>query len=183
MWDIATARVKTGLTAVDTTNDVALQVSMDSALALIEKYCDRHFLYQEQTDSFIRPTYRASLSRYPIESIKNVIGNAYKEVNKLSGVIELHSTEKAHVTYNGGYKTLPADLELAFWAVFASVNDALSSTGATLSGGLKKLQITGVGSIDYDTSSGGATSGGGAFGGMIPEVAMSILDLYVRESA
>ena len=44
---IADAKARKGILPADTTKDLILQVSLDTALALAETYCNRHFMYKE----------------------------------------------------------------------------------------------------------------------------------------
>lgn len=181
MWDIATARVRTGLSATDASNDAQLQIAMDASLALIEKYCDRKFLYKNTIEEFTHVGSTVSLERYPIDYVDNI--HDFGEINKINGMLDTGHSRYLKVQYAGGYKVLPADLEMAFWSVFDAVHASTAATGPALSGGIKKLAITGVGSIDYDTGSSASSPTGGAFGGLMPMTALNILDLYRRDLA
>ena len=44
-WDISAGRIRAGLTAGDTSADTQIQVAMDQALSLAERYCDRFFMF------------------------------------------------------------------------------------------------------------------------------------------
>lgn len=205
-WDISAGRIRAGLTAGDVSQDAVLQVAMDQALALAELYCNRYFLYATQTDTFTSYTHWAlSLTRYPIESFSSAspamsgggthptvtdpaitsawaIGLPVDGIDQDAGVIRIRTAlnpQEQKITYTGGYKTLPDDLELALWMIFDATKAA--GAGATGSlGGVKRASLTGVGSVDFDLGSSAATGGGG-MGGFMSPAATSILDLYVRE--
>lgn len=189
-WDIVTARSRAGLVVGDTSQDAILTASMSATLGLIEDYCDRFFLHQRETVRFNHTgTSQIQLKRYPLDTIHSITPTHRHKVDNAGGWIEFHQyvfEEELTIDFEGGYVTLPAQLELAFWGVFDSVYTAQTSSGGGggVSGGVKKLAITGVGSIDYDTGSSASSSSGGsgAWGGAIPPMAMAILNLYRRES-
>ncbi len=178
-WDLLTGRLRAGIAIGDPTQDTAIGMAMDASLALIEKYCDRKFLYKNTVEEFTHVGSMVSLERYPIDYVDDM--HEFGEINKINGMLDTGHSRYLKVQYAGGYEVLPEDLEIAFWSVFDAVHASTVATGPALSGGIKKLAITGVGSIDYDTGSGGSTSTGGAFGGLMPMLAVSILDLYRRE--
>lgn len=201
MFDIATAKTKLGI--VGTLQDVQLQAAIDTALAIAEKYCDRKFMYAAETASFYMVKAQSlKLYRYPVEKITSItdpsggttFGTDTYKANLNDGVLVFdgwHSAREIDVSYAGGYKTLPADLELALWDIFNSVWSATPGWGATVgavapaSGAIKSITLPDVGKIDYDIS-GGAAAGSGAgsgAGGYITPVAVLLLDKYKAESA
>ncbi len=200
-WDIATAKTKLGI--VGTLQDTQLQAALDTALAIAEKYCDRKFMYAAETASFYMVKAQAlKLYRYPVEQIVSItdtsggttFGTDTYKAHLASGTILFdgwHSAREVDVSYAGGYKTLPADLELALWDVFSSVWSltpgwgASAGTGAPVAGAIKSITVPDVGKIDYDLS-GGAAAGSGAgagAGGYLTPVAVMLLDKYKAESA
>jgi hypothetical protein len=67
-WDLATAKARLGLT--DTTQDPAVQSALDVALAIVETYCDRRFLKQDDTEEFMLPCGPSLLvRRYPLVAL------------------------------------------------------------------------------------------------------------------
>lgn len=185
MWDITTGRLRLGLAAGDVSRDSDITLAMSQALALAEKYCDRYFLYKAtETRFYWVDGYRFQLARYPLETV-NPIKEGSFTVHQEGGWIKFGHpivSKELKIVYAGGYKVLPADLELALWNTFDSTYGAVTA-GAIATGGLKKVSITGVGSLDYDTGSAASTNAGGAFGGLLPAPAQLILDLYRREYA
>lgn len=182
-WDITTGRLRLGLVVGDTTQDPQITMAMHQALALVEQYCDRYFLYQEQVEEFINERYYVSLKRYPIDVIQVVTGSTFDDLDKIKGLMGVSAGKKISIKYKGGYDPdhLPADLELALWTVFDTTHGAIQGAAVT-TGGIKSASLTGVGSVQFDVG-GATTQSGGAMGGMIPAVASSILDLYRREYA
>ena len=195
---IADAKARKGILPVDTTKDLILQVSLDTALALAETYCNRHFMYKAvELETFSYPFARGlQLSRYPLESVASVtpvgqtaIGtDAYQAVLKTGQIKSLGwlSAKQIDVVYAGGYKVLPADLELALWMMFDEVWAGMPGGGLAVGGVssadvIKRISLPDVGSIDLDTSSAKNSSGSGAAGGLIPFGAAAILNLYRLE--
>ena len=181
-WDIATAtaRVPGG------SNAALIQTAFDAALAVAERYCDRQFLYAAERATFTHPfTDGLQLSRYPIEQVVAITGGTGVTIKdyhaeKGTGLIVLDGVTSAHqvqVDYAGGYKTLPADLELALWMVFDAIWAQVSNIGAAAApSAITSVSIPDVGKITL--SDGGAASSGGAMNGLIPGFASAILDLY-----
>lgn len=187
-WDLVTAKAKIGLSPTDTTQDFLLQTSLDTALALAEKYCDRFFLQATESVKFYHTHYdKFQLRRYPIQVVNKVSEAGDFKVHGTVGWLEFDRpviAEELQIDYVGGYAVLPNDLELALWGIFDNVYaNFTASGGATVSGSIKKLAITGVGSVDYDTSSGTTVNLTGGFGGLIPAMGLAILELYRLESA
>lgn len=199
MFDLAAAKTKLGI--VGTLQDTQLQAALDVALAIAEKYCDRKFMYAAEVASFYLVKAQAlKLYRYPVEQIVSItdtsggttIGSDTYKAHLSSGSILFdgwHSAREIDVSYAGGYKTLPADLELALWDIFNSVWSATPGWGAAAgaaapaAGAIKSITVPDVGKIDYDLSGGTASGGAGGAGGYITPVAEMLLDKYKAESA
>lgn len=183
-WDIAAARARIGLVVGDTTKDVELTSAMDAALAIAESYCDRLFLDAAEVEIFVDSTAKHfQLKRFPITTINSITGDsvgAY-DVDKKHGWLNIHVAYRRTLTvdYQAGYVVLPGDLELALWQVFDSAHGLSTSAGGGVSGGIKKIAVTGVGAIDYDTGASAATTSSA----LIPAAALNILDAYRLESA
>ena len=193
-YDLATAKAR--LNIVGATQDAALQACLDTALAVAEKYCDRHFMYAAEMASFYYPYQTGlQLTRFPIEQVIGVQGsngNTYAnyKVFKSTGQVLFAGTvgsDEIDVTYAGGYKTLPADLEMALFTVFENLWYATPGWGAPAGGvvstagaAIKSVAIPDVGTIQFDTGgAASAASTAGSFGGgLIPASAASLLDLY-----
>lgn len=196
-YDLATA--KTRLMIAGTTQDAMVQLCLDSALDLAEQYCDRRFMLASETATVTHMHGNTiSLPRYPLVQVISVsddkgaaVGSTTYHVIKGTGQIVFDSRAPAwhqvQVSYQGGYATLPAGLELALWLAFDEVWAAtpgagkVVNAGAAAGGAIKSIASPDIGTISYfDSSSGG--SGGAAFGGLIPATAALLLDLYRRES-
>jgi hypothetical protein len=200
MFDLATAKTRLGI--VGTLQDTQLNVAIGAALNIAEKYCDRNFLYMAETARFYYSASNAlKVRRYPIESVTSVtdtknrtpIASTDYKVDLKDGMILFSGwrfAEEIDVSYTGGYKTLPDDLELALWSIFDNVWATLPGGGLTIgatagSGGtIKSIAIPDVGTVQYDTSSGaGGGAGSGAGGKYITDGVRMLLDLYRAESA
>ena len=198
-WDLATGKTKVGIT--DGSADAAITASMNAALKIAERYCDRSFMYAHETARFYDITAdHIQLRRYPLEQVMNVNkglsgGLPYSHVHYAAGRIMFHGSkfiDQASVEYAGGYRVLPEDLELALWSIFGNVwNQSYNAGGGSVLptvtvGEVKRKTVTGVGSIEYTTSAdaaGAASGGGGASGGLIPDTALFVLDSYRRLDA
>ena len=194
MFDLSTA--KTRLNIVGATQDAALQACLDTALAVAEKYCDRQFMYAADSASFYYPYQMGlQLTRFPLEQVTSVLGsngNSYLnfKMNKPTGQVLFAGavgSDQIDVAYSGGYKTLPADLELALFTVFENLWYATPGWGAPAGGGvstaggaIKSVAIPDVGTITFSEKDSASTSGSAnSFGGgLIPTAATALLDLY-----
>jgi hypothetical protein len=195
---LADAKARKGILPADTTKDLILQVSLDTALALAETWCNRRFMYKAvELETFSYPFAQGlQLSRYPLESVASVtpvgqtaIGtDMYQAVLKTGQIKSLGwlSAKQIDVTYAGGYKVLPADLELALWMVFDAAWAAMpggGGGGASSVDVIKRITLPDVGSIEMATNSASSSGGGaaGGAGGLLPLSAASILNLYRLE--
>jgi hypothetical protein len=193
MFDLNTAKARLNITGA--LQDAEVQGMLDAALALAERYCNRGFLYRAERVNFYDTTAGSlPMPRYPIDVVTktNAIGRYH--IMKSAGTILIHDRNWWHgreitIEYAGGYRTLPADLELALWEVFANLwgRHSASLTGAAAATGSGAIQsITSDGAtIRYDTSgsAGAATQGAVDPETGFPYSALSILDLYRREVA
>ena len=193
-FDLASANVRLGITGKD-----ALVISaLNAALAIAENYCDRRFLYKRDTVAFYDAHSRKlSLDRYPLVSINAIsskgsssqISASTYHVHNWSGMLLFHGApffDELDIDYNGGYQTLPADLELALWMIFDAVWPSFNSTaGATTVGGgtINSITVPDVGTIRFDNgSSGGGANGASGAVGLISANAINILQPYRREA-
>lgn len=175
-WDITQAKLRLGIEADDTGKDNQITTAMDAALALAEKYCDRFFFQRSETTNFYHTkTATFQLKRFPITMVTK--GAEAATVHHVAGIIEFDNTiisKKITFEYVGGFVELPADLELAFWGIF---DNFYSQATGGVSKAVRKLQITGVGSIDYGAG-GTGSSGSGVPEDLMTASSKSILDLY-----
>ena len=190
-WDISGAKVYLGLpAAVDPVLDPKLQVGLDTALALAETYCNRKFMFQADSGTFVHDGgHVLQLPRYPIEQITSVsydtstaIATNYHSRNE-SGQIVFDGYQGGHVitvAYSGGYKVLPADLLLALWGIFGQVYGSMSASGggAPIGQVVQSITVPDVGTIRYESSGSSTGGAGGGAVGMIPATSVSLLDLY-----
>lgn len=186
--DYEALRVRIGLVYTDNSKDTEIALAYNTALALIETWCDRKFERQDEAETFTHVTSNTvSLIRYPVDHIIQMDSNVSKyHLEKKNGVVHFDSFEVEHeikIAYNGGYATLPPDLLVALYGTFDQVYNAQTNPGGSVSAGNIKTVRAGDLSVTYDNSGGATPNSGGAFGGLIPLSAMSILDLYRRESA
>jgi hypothetical protein len=192
-FDLTTAKTRLSITGA--TQDTVIQASLNAALSLAERYCDRLFMYGTQRATFYHvDSERLQLRRFPVDQeIKFEPSGVKHHIHKVQGIVILDADvvhEEVHVDYSGGYRTLPDDLELALWMIFDEVwklSQSSSSGGGggagQVSGDISRITLQDVGSITYSTGGGGA---GAAVGGTrlagdgspVPFTALSILDLY-----
>lgn len=182
-FNLETARIKIGLTAVDTSKDLLLTMGLNAALAIAENYCDRYFIWKRDVARFLSPPGpRLQLKRYPITYVQSVgeageapyDSSSYK-VHHIHGYITRahHHHNYTHrsdyhwyhgreieVVFEGGYKIddLPADLELALWGIFDVVWLSLTSTstgavGTLPTGAIASINIPDVGSVSFTQNS------------------------------
>ena len=194
---LADAKARKGILPADTTKDLFLQVALDTALALAEAYTNRRFMYAAETATFHYPFGQSlQLNRYPLEQVVSITvpgqtaiaANQYQVILGAGQIKSLGwlSAKQIDVVYAGGYKVLPADLQLALWMMFDAIWASMPGGGLAVGGVssadvIKRISLPDVGSIDLDTSSAKNSSGSGAAGGLIPFGAAAILNLYRLE--
>lgn len=179
-------RTHVGLLSSDASKDAQIVISKDTALHVMERYCDRHFIKNAEIERHVHfHGYVMSLSRYPIDPNHiEVVTYGTEEYHvdydrgliRFDNVISNHAVEIAYV---GGYEPLPPELVFVFWQVFKTVYD-IHGGGSVSSGNLKSVKAGQI-SISYDTSGGSSNPQGGAVGGLIPITAVSVLDRYKHE--
>jgi hypothetical protein len=173
-FTIEAARKRVGMPSGDTSKDEEISASMSAALAIAENYCDRKFMYREETASFYYDTTgKYSLKRYPITEIINIEdsdGNIppYKIHHAVGHILlkNYNFADQLVITYRAGYNPLPADLELALWGIFdaayASISKAMSGTGMGSStanvGAISSINIPDVGTVSFNTDAAASTS-------------------------
>jgi hypothetical protein len=187
MFDLATAKIRLGLTT--TAQDALVTLTLSTAIAVAERYCDRKFMYAAETVKFYDfHGHMMFLPRYPIVAVlpsSTGIPSTYHVHNRL-GAIELHGAtyiETASIDYAGGYQVLPADLELALWGVFDTLWPTLSGGGTTVAAGtIESITVSDVGTVRFAANSGNANASGGSGDAAIYGPYFSILQTYRRET-
>ena len=187
-FDAMAGRLRVGLVATDSSQDVLINAALSAALAFAENYCDRDFLYKRETitNAFDREYEGVFVNRYPIGRVYSVSNATTSSslpasgwsAHNQSGLILIPSYTRrmpsryaalpsVTIDYEGGYKVLPADLEYALWAIFDSVwptfDPSISGGGIVgpAIGNVKKRTVVGVGSIEYETGGGASSSSTG----------------------
>lgn len=185
---------RTGLT-VTPENDILMSSLVDATLAVLENYLDRKLTYDVQTETFLYTHgCKFQVDRYPIEHVTHVSMNAKHEVHHLTGtVIFWHDVVGTNlsVTYSGGYRVLPADLELAYWLTFdnlySQASGGTSGAGSGFGGGeVSSISVPDVGTVRFSTSSVTTdigSDGTGIASLVIPAVGIAILQPYRRMKA
>ena len=191
MFDLATAKTRLGITG--TGQDALLQVALDTSMALAERYCDRKFTYAAETVKFMHFAGRTMfLPRYPIEQVLSSTGlPSETKVHHRLGTIEFHGEqfiEDASISYAGGYKVLPDDLELGIWMILDQVWPSVNQTGggSSLAAGgsaITSISVPDVGTLRFDTGGqSGSNVGGLSAVGLIPAISINLLDYYRRRT-
>jgi hypothetical protein len=180
-FDLATAKLRAPSLVVP---DLVIQGYLDAALAVAERYCGRSFLYKAETAKFYFWVGSAlQLPRFPVEQVTNVTGIASNligwKVHHAAGQVEFgmqfYSPEVA-VTYAGGYRILPPDLELALWLIFDSVVAAAQGGGSIGAGAITSISVPDVGTIRMEGSKGAS---GANNAGLLPASSIDLLSRYM----
>jgi hypothetical protein len=132
-----------------------------------------------------------AVERYPIDKInssENESGQAVTDnlytVDQDAGLVRFakgYPNQSFTVNYDGGYKVLPLDIELALWSIFDKIWAMTQSStgGGVVVGGIESVAITGVGSVKYSSGSSGDDAIG-SDNSLISSMAYSVLKKYVR---
>jgi len=188
----ATAITRLGLTTPTADELAMIDSALLTSIQLAETFCDRGLAFRTDhvENHLCQHSNTLSSWLYPIASITSVDTNDSSavpdyETDETNGVLFFKNSVyklRLTTTITGGYQLDgggPPDLELALWAIFNAVWETLQAGGATASGDVRKLSITGVGTVDY----GAASTGEASSSGIIPSTAVLILDAYRRETA
>lgn len=202
-YDLGTAYARTGLTQ-NGTNDTALMGALNAALAMVEQYLDRLILFEVMNVEVLKVRGGSiQVSRFPIERVQSIrlgsdagsgpmFGVGSLEIHNATGTLLFMAPITARnvtILYAGGYRILPADLELALWATFDAALAAQADGGGATAGGtagpIESVTLQGVGTVRF--ASGSSSSGSGGSGvdsaSLIPAWARSILWPYRLEAA
>ena len=190
-FDLETAKNRLNIT--DASKDDEIQLALDTALSVAENYCDRKFMFETNVvEDFIYKTNESfAVERYPIDKINNgenesgqAVQNNLYEIDVDAGLIKFQKgfpNQSFKVNYDGGYKVLPLDLELALWSIFDKIWAMTQSStgGGVVVGGIESVAITGVGSVKYSSGSSGDDAIG-SDNSLISSMAYSVLKKYIR---
>lgn len=190
-------RKRAGLPDGDTSKDVELDAAFGIGLAMVERYLDRGLIVATETELFTTPTKVMTLHRWPIIAVASITWDGGL-LGPLAADLYWIDADKGEihvrwplwwrapliVEYEGGFAELPPELAWALLQVFDAVwmNDpAFGGTqgGLTLVSG-QKFSVTGVGSIDYGSASGGVMGSASDPWGMIPASAGEVLGRYAN---
>lgn len=151
MFDLATAKARLGIT--DTSKDTVVAGALSASLGIAERFCDRRLAFATETANFYNFLGDTLfLPRYPIEAVISSTGLPDFQVHHRLGILELDSIISAPtvtVSYSGGYRVYPADLELALWGIFDQVYPAVTGTTPD---DVESVSIPDVGTIKYRAS-------------------------------
>ena len=181
-WDLITAKQYLSIPAADTTQDANIQVVLNRVLATVETLLQRKlFLAREIVKFYHLNDRKVLLPRYPIVNVFSINGVTSQTwlVHHRNGWVDLCTTNVAAgkcggeiaIDYEGGYGTLPPDLEGALWEIFMLAWSGIdpNTGGPSQSGGLavvqgsgdvKSLTVFDAFKVDYDvgTSVSGSSS-------------------------
>ena len=153
MFDLATAKARLGIT--DTSKDTVVAGALSASLGIAERFCDRRLAFATETANFYNFLGDTLfLPRYPIEAVISSTGLPDFQVHHRLGILELDSIISAPtvtVSYSGGYRVYPADLELALWGIFDQVYPAVSGSASPQA--VESVTIPDVGTVRYSTGS------------------------------
>lgn len=110
--------LKTYLGITDQSEDAKLTKILESADRFVKNYCRRNFEYDAYDELVYFYKGLGLVKETPVESIQTVEtleGNTLNVYKEDGGIITLQEefTGRAIVSYLGGYKEIPGDLELA----------------------------------------------------------------------
>jgi len=189
-YDLATARIRTGTTVAPT--DAEMQNILDTAMSFAERYCSRFFKNATYVEEFRdRASRTLQLRAFPEITSIDISDSDGKTLDisnigldEERGIVYggfFVGAKALTVTYEGGYVTLPLDLELALWSIFDNIYGAMTKTNVTGSvGGISSVTLADVGTVKYNTSGSSGSSDGY---GYIPMTAEAILNLYTLGQA
>lgn len=196
MIPIELLRVRIGLDADDTTQDLQLELADMLAISMLETWLDRKLAYGADVETFVHwRDNPISLRRYPIDAdsiiLSSVDALGFPSVawhaDRSLGLLFLDGRACSHefsVAYSGGFVELPPDLLVVALLVFDSVWTVLaagSSSAQTAVGSIKSISIPDVGTIQYATSSDGSSTVTGATSDYgIPALYTGIVDRHRR---
>jgi len=182
-------RVRIGLESDDTSRDAEIEVVKGTSFALMGNYCDRTFpLGIDVVEQFTHKVGLAlALKRYPVDTVTSILDQDDKEftdyhIEPDTGIVHLDfrcAFHQVFVTFTGGYDEdeLPADLLMAFYAVFDQEWAIYEGGAVSSSGEISSISVVDVGTIRYDTNA-ADTSGEGDY---LPDRAKSLLMSYMRQ--
>lgn len=155
MFDLATAKARLGIT--DSSKDALVTSALHAALSIAERFCDRRLAFATETASFYKfQGDTLFLPRYPVEALISTTGLPdHIHVHHRLGIIELDdaiSADEVTVSYSGGYRVYPPDLELALWGIFDNVYPAMSSAAPQ---SIESVSIPDVGMIKFRAGNSG----------------------------
>ena len=190
MFNLADVKDYLGITG--TTDDARVTAAMNMSLSLAEKYCNRKFAKQAETEE-IMPVHgrTVQLHRIPVDTITSVNkthgGGALTDyvVAKEAGVVYLNGAaydRKVTVSYTGGLDPIDDDILMALMEIVGAVwpkfkAGAGSGGSSAMAGQIKSVASDGA-RIEYFGDTGSTGSSSGFAGGMVSPFAQSILDLY-----
>ncbi len=174
-WTVDQGREYLGLDSGDTSQDTRIQQVMDQTLSALEVALGRRLLFAREVETYY---YLNSISlllpRFPVKEVFTLVDPSTNfgfnlsrlKVRKSIGEIihpELVGHEEIEVDYEGGYETLPPDLERDMWAAFQVLYDRVNvDTGAPDtegnsftsggSGDISSVTLSDFGTIRWDTS-------------------------------
>ena len=165
-WDVATAKTVLGIAAGDTSKDDAIQQTLDVVMAAVETALGRGLAYAREEAMFPASLQTVVLPRYPVAVVHSP-AIQYMKKNGANGIVVLAANSGSGpyimVDYEGGYETLPVDLEQALWEIFVFVWSTVNTdtglpsesggAGATVvqgTGDVSRVSLADFGSVSFD---------------------------------
>lgn len=174
-WTLEEAKKQLGITGSD--QDALIQQVLDETLSTVELYLNRRLMHAREvlqlTDVYLPYLY---VPRYPIETVHAIDGEAVADmrIDAAQGWIDLGGrTGDLEVDYEGGYETLPPELERMLWQIFHSAwraTDPETSAPQAALGAVSSVTLQDFGTVRFGVPTGSAEAGEGvnAWGSLAP---------------
>ena len=151
-------RPRIGLAVDDESLDIQIDAAVEMALEIIEDFLDRKLQCASETEIFTHKKGETiSLIRYPVTEISSISSTSGGDIkfhyDAKNGLIKFDHFVYSHeitIAYEGGYKTLPAALELCLLKVFDKIYTALFDPDSAQSETVKAMKAGDL-QITYDT--------------------------------
>lgn len=185
-WDATTAA-----TRAPAASPAEITLAMQASESMVAGYLERDFIYKSYTDEVALSSNRGIVftSGYPIDPGFPVNANGAPftgTINYSTGEIFLDTASsffgsnvnRINLVYTAGFNPLPADLELALWAIFDEQVELIVGAGAQ-AGNIESITVPDVGTVRFGKASQNDSRTGDGVDQFHPSLAL-ILNKYRR---